>query len=72
MDRTAILLSCLNNDCSALILILKCLSVLMIEDLVLFKICPRELISYGDGTNVDIRLWIYATNVDICLWIHAT
>ena len=46
VDRTAILLSCLNNDCSALILILECLSVLMIEDLVLFKICPRELIYY--------------------------
>ena len=45
----AILLSCLNMSCSALILVLmlKCLSVVVIEDLVLFKICPSELTSYG-------------------------
>ena len=37
VDSSAILLICLNIDCSALILILNCLSVVMIEDFVLFK-----------------------------------
>ena len=47
VDSNAILLNCLNKSCSALILILKSLSVEMIEDFVLFKICPLELTSYG-------------------------
>ena len=44
MDSSAILLNCLNISCSALILILKCLSVVMIEDFVFFKICLVELL----------------------------
>ena len=36
VDSNAILLNCLNISCSALILILKCLRVVMIEDFVLF------------------------------------
>ena len=45
VDSNAILLNCLNKSCSALILILESLSVVMIEDFVLFKICPPELTS---------------------------
>ena len=47
VDSNVILLDCLNISCSALILILKSLSVEMIEDFVLFKICPLELTSFG-------------------------
>ena len=45
VDSNVILLDCLNITCSALILILKSLIVEMIEDFVLFKICPLELTS---------------------------
>ena len=56
MDKSAILLNCLNKDCSALILMLNFFSVVIIEDFVLFKICPLELISYGMRNTFQIAL----------------
>ena len=57
VDSSAILLNCLNIDCSALILILNCLSVVIIEDFVLFKTCPLELTSMMHDDKDDDNIY---------------